>query len=187
MTGTLSLFRINRKDVLDTFACSLGTCSQQVGTERSKGVELEMNARPLATWQLNFGYSLLDAAVTSSLDPIQVGARLPNVARNSANLWSRYDVTSGALHGLGIGVGLVYTGERFGMLPTSANPGTLRLPSYTVTDLAVYYLFSQYTVNLKVGNVFDKTYYESAGSTPLVQILPGAPRNIALEFRRIFF
>src|SRR2546429_9980096 len=117
LTGTLSLFRINRKDVLDTFACSLGTCSQQVGTERSKGVELEMNARPLATWQLNFGYSLLDAAVTASLDPIQVGARLPNVARNSANLWSRYDITSGALHGLGIGVGLVYTGERFGMLP----------------------------------------------------------------------
>src|SRR5207248_11516177 len=60
--------------------------------------------------------SLLDAAVTSSLDPVQVGARLPNVARNSANLWTRYDVTAGALHGLGIGVGLVYTGERSGML-----------------------------------------------------------------------
>ena len=51
----------------------------------------------------------------------------------------------------------------------------------------MYYLFSQYTVNLKVGNVFDKVYYESAGSTPLVQILPGAPRNIALELRRVFF
>jgi len=187
LTGTLSLFRISRKDVLNTFACPIGTCSQQVGGEQSKGIELEMNARPLTGWQLDFGYSLLDAAVSSSLDPIQVGARLPNVARNSANLWSRYDVTSGALHGLGIGVGLVYTGERAGMLPSSANPGTLQLPSYTVTDLAVYYLFSQYTVNLKVGNVFDKTYYESAGSTPLVQILPGAPRNIALEFRRIFF
>jgi iron complex outermembrane recepter protein len=187
LSGTLALFRIDRKDVLDTFACSLGTCTRQIGAEQSKGLEIEMNARPLERWQLDFGYSLLESKVTSSIDPIQIGARLPNVARNGASLWSRYDVGRGALQGLGIGVGLVHTGERAGMLPTAVNPGTLRLPSYTVTDVAVYYLFKEYTVNLKVGNVFDKVYYESAGSTPLVQILPGAPRNIALELRRNFF
>src|SRR2546429_7208509 len=44
LTGTLSLFRINRKDVLDTFACPLGTCSQQVGTERSDRKSTRLNS-----------------------------------------------------------------------------------------------------------------------------------------------
>ena len=182
LTGTLSVFRIERKDVLDTFACSLGTCSQQVGAEESKGLELELNARPLEGWQLDFGYSLLDAAVRSSYVPVQIGARLPNVARNGASLWSRYDVPEGALRGLGVGVGVVYTGDRAGMLPLAASPGTLPLPAYTVVDTALYYVFDRYTFTFKVGNIFDKVYYESAGATPLVQVLPGAPRNIELDF-----
>ena len=182
LTGTLSVFRIERKDVLDTFACSLGTCTQQVGDEQSKGLELELNARPLEGWQLDFGYSLLDAAVRSSIVPIQIGARLPNVARNSASLWSRYDVPAGVLRGLGVGVGVVYTGARAGMLPLATNPGTLQLPAYTVVDTALYYVFDRYAVTFKVGNVFDRVYYESAGATPLVQVLPGAPRNVELDF-----
>jgi iron complex outermembrane recepter protein len=183
LTGTVSLFRIKQKDVLDTFACSFGTCSQQVGAEQSKGIELEVNARPLLGWQIDVGYSLLDADVLRSNIPIQVGARLPNVARNGASLWSRYDVPSGPLNGLGVGVGVVYTGDREGMLPLAANnPGTLPLPSYTVVDAALYYLFDRYSITFKVGNLFDKVYYESAGATPLVQVLPGAPRNLELEF-----
>jgi iron complex outermembrane recepter protein len=182
LTGTLSLFRIERKDVLDTFACSFGTCSQQVGAEQSKGLELELNAQPLKGWQIDFGYSLLDAAVLRSNVPIQIDARLPNVPRNSASLWSRYDVTSGPLNGFGVGVGLSYTGARAGMLPLAGTPGTLPLPSYTVVDTALYYLFERFAVTFKVGNIFDRVYYESAGATPLVQILPGAPRTLELEF-----
>jgi iron complex outermembrane receptor protein len=88
----------------------------------------------------------------------------------------------GVLRGLGVGVGVVYTGERAGMLPLATNPGTLRLPAYTVVDTALYYVFDRYSVTFKVGNVFDKVYYESAGATPLVQVLPGAPRNVELDF-----
>ncbi len=181
LTGTVSLFRIKRNDVLDTFACSFGTCSQQVGAEESKGMEIEVNARPLPGWQLDLGYSLLDAKVLESNVSYQVGARLPNVARNGASLWSRYDVTSGPLYGLGVGLGVVYTGDRAGMLPLSASGTTLPLPSYTVVDTALYYLFDNFAVTFKVSNIFDKVHYESAGSTPLVQVLPGAPRSLELE------
>jgi iron complex outermembrane receptor protein len=184
LSATLSVFRIVRKDVLNTFGCARGTCSEQLGGERSKGLEFETNVRPLEGWQINFGYSRLDSRITSSRDPVQIGARLTNVAHNSANLWSRYDFMSGPANGLGIGVGLVYTGERAGFLPTTADPRIMPLPAYTVMDLAVYYLFDRYSVNLKVGNVFDKVYYESTGFTGQVQILPGAPRNVALSVRR---
>jgi iron complex outermembrane receptor protein len=186
LNGTFALFTIDRDNTLNSFACPRGTCQQQLGGERSRGAELEFNARPLENWQIVFGYAFVDATVRSSRTLAQVGARLPNVARNSANLWSRYDIKSGLLQGLGIGVGVVYTGERVGLLPTSTEPRTLRLPSYAVMDLGFYYVFDRYAVNLKIGNVFDKNYIESAGSLAQVRLLPGAPRNVALSLRTHF-
>lgn len=186
LTGTLSLFQIDRDNVLDSFACALGTCSEQIGSERTKGVELEINAQLLDDWQIAVGYAYLDATVTESNDPVRVGSRLTNVAKNSANLWSRYDVTAGPLAGLGLGLGVVYTAERSGILPTTASPDEMRLPAYTVVDVAISYDFEPYTLNLKVGNVLDEVYYESAGFTGQIQIWPGAPRNVSLSLRRRF-
>jgi iron complex outermembrane receptor protein len=183
MNGTLAVFDIKRDNTLNTFACAIGTCAEQLGGERSKGVELEMDVRPAKNWQIAFGYAFVDAKITSSRDSVQVGRRLPNVAKNSANLWSRYDIPAGPLKGLGIGVGVVYTGERSGILPSTADTRDLALPAYTVVDLALSYIWERYAFNLKVGNVLDKTYYESTGQTAQVQVAPGAPRNVTLSMR----
>jgi len=59
----------------------------------------------------------------------------------------------------------------------------LILPAYTVVDLAFYYVWDRYALNLKMGNLFDKTYYESAGQTGTVQVAPGAPRSVTLSVR----
>ncbi len=190
LNATVSLYKIDRKNALQDFACTRGTCQSQVGAEQSKGVEVEGDYRPLKSWQVVFNYAYTDATIKAAVDPIQVGARLTNVAKNSANLWSRYDIPSGPLKGLGAGVGLVYTGERTGTLPTTAGtatsttgPNVLILPSYTVVDFALYYLWDRYAFNLKVGNLFDRTFYESAGQTGTVQVAPGAPRSVTLSMR----
>lgn len=186
VNGTLGVYKIEKKDVLNSFACSRGTCSEQLGGEEAKGLELEVNARPFENWQITFGYAFTDAKVTESRDPAQVGARLTNSAKNSANFWSRYDVKTGMLKGLGVGFGLVYTGDRTGTLPTTADRRIIDLPAYTVADLGLYYVYDRYAFNLKIGNLFDKRYYESAGFTADLQIVPGAPRNIALSMRAHF-
>jgi iron complex outermembrane receptor protein len=183
VNGTLAVFDIKRDNTLNTFTCAIGTCAEQLGEERSKGVELEMDVHPVKNWQVAFGYAFVDAKITSSRDPVQVGQRLPNVAKNSANLWSRYDIDSGLLKGLGIGLGVVYTGERSGILPSTADRRDLALPAYTVVDLAFSYIWERYAFNLKIGNLFDKTYYESTGQTAQVQVAPGAPRNVTLSMR----
>ncbi|WP_077035135.1 TonB-dependent siderophore receptor [Pelomonas sp. KK5] len=188
VNGTFSLFRITKTNTLNTFACPLGTCSSQLGEEQSKGAEVELNIRPLPDWQLVLNYAYTDAKVTASSDPIQVGAQLTNVSKNTASLWSRYDIGSGALRGLGIGLGLSYAGARNGTLPTTAvtastGPTPVKLPGYSVMDLAFYYIHERYAFNLKIGNVLDKTYYESAGQTGQVQVQPGAPRNITASMR----
>ncbi len=188
LNGAAALYRIDRKNTLNNFACPRGTCQSQIGNEQSKGFELEFNARPLEDWQLVFNYAYTDAKIKSAIDPIQVNARLTNVPKNSASIWSRYDIPKGMLKGLGVGVGVVYTGERTGTLPTTATtatagPTVLVLPAYTVVDLAFNYIYERYAFNLKVGNLFDKTYYESAGFTGVIQIAPGAPRTVTLSMR----
>ncbi len=190
LNATVSVYKIDRKNALQDFACTRGTCQSQVGAEQSKGVEFEGVLRPLKPWQIVLNYAYTNATIKSAFDPIQVGARLTNVAKNSANLWSRYDIPGGALKGLGVGLGVIYTGERTGTLPTTAGtatsttgPTVLILPAYTVVDLAFYYVWDRYALNLKMGNLFDKTYYESAGQTGTVQVAPGAPRSVTLSVR----
>ena len=183
---TFALFRIDKQDVLSTFSCPLGTCSQQIGNERSDGFELELNAKPLPGWQIATGWAHTRATIIKSSDPAQVGARLTNAPLNSANLWSRYDIDGGALDGVGIGLGVVYSAERTGNIPSTADKRVLKLPSYAIADLGVYYSHGDYDLTMKIGNLFDKKYYESAGFMNELQILPGAPRNLAFSVRKRF-
>jgi iron complex outermembrane receptor protein len=183
---TLALFDIKKNNTLSTFGCALGTCSQQIGGERSQGIELEVNAQPLKNWQLALGGTHLNPRIASSLDPAQVGALLQNSAKDNAHLWSRYDVDSGMLKGVGVGFGVSYISERAGTLPSTAKPFVLKLPAFTVADLGLYYAQKNYDLTFKISNLFDKTFYESTGSTAEVQLLPGAPRNLSLSLRARF-
>ena len=183
LTATAALFQIDKKDVLTFFNCAIGTCAQQLGKVKSKGLELELDWRLLEGLQVTAGYAYTDAKVTAAMDPLLVDARLVNVPKNSAHMWSRYDF-SGALHGLGVGVGVSYIGDRAGTLRATGNTTVLRLPAYTIVDAGVYYAFSRYALTLKINNVFDKTIIESSGfeAGPL-QVTPGAPRNVQLSLR----
>jgi iron complex outermembrane receptor protein len=187
LTFTLADFDIKKKNVINSFACTLGTCSDQVGSEESKGVEVEVDANPLPNWQISGGYAYTDATVTGSDVAQQVGALLTNVAKNNAHLWTRYDMGEGPLHGLGLGLGVSYVGERTGLLPTATSSALLKLPAYTTADAAVYYkIGDRYDLTLKVTNLFDKRYYESAGFTADIQIVPGEPRTLTLTARARF-
>jgi iron complex outermembrane receptor protein len=185
---TASIFDIHKKGVTNSFTVGcptfIGTCTDQVGEEESKGAELELNAHPIDGWQVIFGYAYNDAKVVKSDDPVTQGAWLTNAPKNSAHLWSRYDFAEGRLAGLGLGLGVSYNGERAGLLPTTKAPDTTTLPAYTLVDLAAYYTFSRYQLTLNLTNLFDKKFIESEslGNT----ILPGAPRQIRLTLRATF-
>ena len=183
---TLAVYEINKDKTLSTFACIYGICSQQIGAERARGVELEVNVQPLPNWQIAAGAARANPIVVASKDPVQVGTQLVNAARDNEHVWTRYDLASGPLTGIGFGGGVAYSGGRAGNTPTTANPGVIRLPSFVVADLGLYYVISAYELTLKVGNVFDKRYYEATGPTPDVQLQPGAPRNLSLSLRAHF-
>ena len=188
LTLSAALYRIDQVGQITQNPCpsgaiAQGTCSYQIGKGRSDGFELEGNLRPFKGMQVIFGYAHIKANVltaASSAQTFQIGRRLPNVANDAANLWMRYDWKNG----LGLGLGVTYTGDRDGLLPTSSSDlKTLDLPAYTVVDSAIYYDTEHLSINLKVGNLFDKRYYESAGATGRIQISPGQPRNVTLTTR----
>lgn len=191
LTATLALFDIKKENTLAPIACNAGvpgTCSQQVGAERSEGVELEVNYSPLDSLQIIGGVSYTDARVEESYSAAAaplVGAQLTNSSRRAANLWVRYDVYEGALRGLGVGMGAFHSSEVAGSLPSVSDRRVLMLPSYTVADLAFYYAMGdRFDFTLKFGNLFDEHYFEGVNSTTNeIGVVPGTPRNVTLSWR----
>ncbi len=166
-----------------------GTCSSQIGAERSRGFELEFNASPLPGLQINGGYAHTTARVAKSIVAVQVGSRLTNSPDDAFNVFVRYDMSDqSALKGLGFGLGVSYIGDRTGLLPTTALPTTLLpLASYTTVDLGIYYKVSEHLdLTFKATNLFDKRYYESAGFTANINLVPGAPRYLTMSARAKF-
>jgi len=196
VTATLAAFQIDQTGLLTSFNCPTGTtidgvlvtaagnCFVQVGAAQSKGIEAEANIQLTHRWQLIAGYAYTDAKIVRDRNPAMVGARLANVPRHSANLWTRYDFANG----LGLGLGITHTGQREGTLLAPSASGHLNLPAYTIVDAGIYYQIGNLALNLKIGNLFDKRYIESsgAGTSGNLQIAAGAPRNAILSARYRF-
>jgi iron complex outermembrane recepter protein len=163
-------------------ACSTASCSEQIGAARSRGLELELSALPIRGWTLIAGYAHTRAVVTDNPDTTsgpRVGALLPNSPLNAAHLWSRYDIQSGPLRNLGLGVGYSYTSSRVAYSPTITLPVAFTIPSYQVVDLGLYYPLQHFAATLKVNNLLDRNYYLSGTVTQgKVNIVPGTPRTI---------
>lgn len=186
---TGALFLIDQTNVLTPYAggtdalCPTGSCDVQVGAARSKGAELELDAKPTEALTFIAGYAYTDAYVTesSSTGPI-VGDALPNSPRNAFHFWSRYDVLRGALRGFGAGLGFSYIGSRVANTGTPALPGEFNLPSYEVVDLGLYKEFVDgLDITIKINNLFDKTYYQDGAITSgMVSVDAGAPRTAEL-------
>lgn len=182
--ATISFFDITKNDVLITLVAQ--AINDQIGQERSRGMEATFTERILDNWQVILGYANTNSRVTKDSDPVRINSRITNVPRNAANLWNRYDLGSGPLKGAGIGLGFVYTGERAGTIAASTSKlPILSLPSYFRTDLGLYWEASRYEMTLLINNLMDTVYYESnlgTGTTGL-NIRPGSPRSATVSMR----
>ena len=142
-----------------------------VGEVRSRGIELDVVGRLAPGWNLIASYGHTDAEVTED-NFYEPGTRFTNVPRNTASLWSTYEIQSGGLQGLGFGAGLFFVGERPGDLDSS-----FELPSYVRTDAALFYRRDNWRAALNVKNLFDIDYIESSeGFREYVN--PGEPLTV---------
>ena len=127
------------------------------GLQRSQGLELEVNGRPLDGWTLSAAYNWLDSDFKDPRDRF-FGAQLGGSARWQLGLYSSYELQSGPLKGFGIGGSLFAIDDR-GL--STFERGTI--DGYTRFDINLSYKgVPSYEFLLSVRNVLDERYIEGA-------------------------
>ncbi len=82
---------------------------------------------------------------------------------------------------MGLSLGVNYESERV----TNADVSTqVKLPSYTRTDVGVYYEAENYRLAFNVENMLDEKYYTSGSRD--TRIYPGTPRQVSLTYNVYF-
>jgi tonB-dependent siderophore receptor len=146
------------------------------GTERNRGLEIDVMGRILPNWMINAGYAYNDSKIT---DHIRGTYTKDNAPKNTFNIWTRLDLKEGFLKNFGIGAGMNYSSSKI-----SWQEPDLVLPSYAVVDGAIYYKLKDMQISFNVNNIFNKTYWLGAFNYP--RLFPGTPRNVMLNIRYTF-
>jgi iron complex outermembrane recepter protein len=168
LSATLALYQLERSNVTTTTPDS-SFSAVQVGKQRSRGVEVSLTGEILPGWNLLASYAYTDARITED-NQYEVGSRLPNTPEHAASLWTSYEIQSGELRGLGVGLGLFFQGERQGNLTN-----TYTLPGFLRTDAAVFYRRDRFRASLNLQNLFDVTYFEGSRDNTDVRVVVGTP------------
>jgi catecholate siderophore receptor len=153
---------------------------------RVKGLDFELAGKITAQWSVLGGLVLLDTKVTRSVNPLNVGLQLANIAHQSFNLLTKYQLTDW----LELGGQSVYASQIKGGSLLAANgnvayPGAPRptlLPSHWRFDAFAEATINRHlSVKLYVQNLTNKTYYDALyqSAQPFIQVAPG--RSVALS------
>lgn len=143
----------------------------QDGTQKSKGVELDLIANPFAGLNVVAGYSHNNSKLTKA-DPT-VDGRRPVAAgpEDLANLWVSYTAVSGKLEGLGLAFGGNYASKN--IITNTTTTGQFTLPAYIVLNTTVFYNTKRYRLGVKVDNLSDKQYFKG-----WTTVEPQSPRSV---------
>ena len=101
-------------------------------------------------------YTYLDAEITESNEPGEVGESPTQVPEHDGSLWLEYDELPGILEDLNVAAGIRYLGSTWGNVPN-----TVEAPDTTLVDLAVHYDWNRYRFGVAVHNALDDEYVAS--------------------------
>jgi catecholate siderophore receptor len=153
-------------------------------SERSRGLELTLNGRITQNWEINTGYTHLNARIVNGIDSntglSDTGNRVPNVANDTYNLWTTYMPNDDWK----LGTGLYVYGPRFASPDNSAS-----MAGYALWNIMTTYQVSKhFNVQLNLDNVTNKYYLQSAyySSSSESHAVPGPGRTGLLTLNFIF-
>jgi iron complex outermembrane receptor protein len=138
--------------------------SVQTGTQRSKGIDVDIVGQVLPGWNVWAAYAFNQAQITRD-NTFPVGNFLTEAPRHSGNVWTTYEFSRGRIRGLGLGGGLYSISAKQGDLFNS-----YLLPGYARVDATAYYEFRpsdrktgwRFSVNVK--NALDRKYWEASNA-----------------------
>ena len=164
------------------------------GATKSKGVEIDITAKPVEGLNIMAGYSYNDMRYTktSGLNGSNIeGDRLVRTPANTANLSLFYKLPTGVLKGLSVGTMANYIGKRVGgwnnqidtTLPSGINGREIPLDDYTTIDVSAGYEWKQFSILCKLSNITNElnyTVHENYSVNPI------APRQVMTSLKYKF-
>jgi iron complex outermembrane receptor protein len=149
----------------------------QAGRLRSRGVELELEARPSEGLALHGAYTRLRVTTLDGA-PGSVG-RWPTATPGTlASAHMDYRWRHGPLTGVGVGLGLRHVGRSY-----ADARNVLPVPASTVWDLALRYRHRAWEAALHLDNLFDRRYV-AACAAPGTCYYAGTRRaTLSLDYR----
>ncbi|MEJ1962957.1 MAG: TonB-dependent receptor [Gammaproteobacteria bacterium] len=192
LNGSLAAYQIHQQGVplrdarSPTSGAFIEGCCYLPGTNRSQGFDLEISGSPAPGWALNAGY-------TFNTNRAAIGNKLSFVTpKHLLKVWTSQELR-GPLDGWTVGGSLrAQTHNTTGAQRCSSFDsagecdGTtqnfrIEQKAYAVLDLrAAYRLNTNLQASLGVGNVFDRTYYETTG-TIVSGNWYGEPRSVSVR------
>ncbi|HSF39779.1 MAG TPA: TonB-dependent siderophore receptor, partial [Thermoanaerobaculia bacterium] len=178
---TFALYELERENVAIP---DLTGVTSQTGTQRSRGVELEIAAEPLRGLRTLFSYAYTDAELTRFSEVIQTGpasfavfdrsGNRPSFApEHIANLW-----VSKRFGKLGLGAGGRFLSEQF-----IAEDNAFELDSTATLDASLSYELGDFKMNLHLKNLTDEEYFTRGFGNTSVIPAPGLSVYGGLEYR----
>lgn len=162
---TIAAYDLTKENVLTPDPENGPLAATQVGEIRSRGIELEATASPIAGLNFTAAYAYNDAEVTKDnpdADGVSREGNQPILApENLASAWTDYTFQSGALKGLLLGGGVRYVGSTW-----ADEANTFKNDDYLLVDAAIRYDFGNMyepfrgaTFGISANNLFDKQYF----------------------------
>jgi iron complex outermembrane receptor protein len=164
---------------------------EMAGQVTSKGVEVDVQSKPLMGWSFITGYSYNHTAYTRS-NLYENGSRLRYNPAHTANLSLFYDFgsvfgESPWLRGLTAGITTYYVGDKLagrnprilydknGQRTTDVNK-FITIPDYVLFDASLGYAYERFSVRVKLANILDELSYNMHDDN---SVNPIAPRNFS--------
>ena len=182
---TAAIFRTEKTN---TRATAEDGTTQNIGETRVDGIELGVNGNITEKWAVSAGYTYLDSElvdggytnVGSTAAPVYQanpsnGNQVQNVAKNSATLWTTYQV----LPDLTLGAGAVAMDKVYG---NATN--TKWVPGYVRYDaMARYNVNKNVDLQLNLNNLSDKRYFTKAYSSHYATEAEGRSAVLSVNFK----
>lgn len=169
---TAAIFRTEKTN---TRATADDGTTKNIGETRVDGFELGVNGNITDKWALSAGYTYLDSELVDDGTDLNDGNQVQNVAKNSATLWTTYQV----IPQLTLGAGAVAMDKVYG---NAAN--TKFVPGYVRYDaMARYNVNKNVDLQLNVNNLTDKRYFTKAYSNHYATEAEGRSAVLSLNFK----
>ncbi|MEM8642216.1 MAG: TonB-dependent siderophore receptor [Cyanobacteria bacterium P01_G01_bin.54] len=177
LIANLAYFNITKRNI-ETTDPDNSVFDIAIGEQKSEGIEFDLIGEVMPGWNIIANFAYINARTTEDND-ITVGNRLRGVPDTNINFWTTYEVQSGDLEGLSLGVGFNAVSERQG-----DTDNTFTLDDYFLTNAAIGYSRDNWRVGLNFRNIFDVEHIE--GTQSRLNTQPGAGftmiGSFAIEF-----